>query len=278
MANLRILKRDLVKNNNSLSVIAGATNSTYPLINLIDPSKFKVWRSTNLSLPTIQVTWSAAQSINCVVSTFTNLISGSQVRIRLYDDPVAGALLYDSNNVTITHSYEPPEGFTTLGLAALSFGGGVHFSKFFDQIDNVRRLTVQYNSSGNPDAYVEVSHLLAGLSFEPEDNADYGARFGYEDNTKAVRTSAGSLITDRGTIYRILDFGIENMSLSDKSNIEKIFRSVGKSQKVFVSLLPSDNFDSTSVSGQIYGVLENNLSIIYAAFNLFSSDFRIVEI
>lgn len=277
-ANLRILSRNILPSNNSLSLSVGLSAVNYPLSNLIHPRKYKTWRSTDLSLPTIAATWSSAQTIDCIVLPFTNFITGTEVRTRLYDSEVGGSLLYDSGNVVITHSITPPSPFTTLGLPAFPFGGGIHFSHFFEAVSGVRRLSVQLNSSGNPDGYTEISYLLTGLSFEPTDNADYGASYAFTDSTESTRTVSGESVTSRGAIVKRLSFTISRMSAQDQINIFKLFKQLGLSQPMFCSVIPKAPIDDESLSFQIYGKLAEDFVTTLEDFEQYTTDIQLVEI
>lgn len=278
MSNLRILYKDLVPSNNSLSMSIGASASGFPLANLINPRKSKVWRSTDLSLPTIKITWPSPISLDCVVLAFGNFVDGTLIRIKLYDDPVTGSLLFDSNNIPINHNYQPPKGFTTLGLASFPYGGGIHFSNFFPLVVGVLRAEIQIYSSGNPDGYVEVSSVLAGVSFQPDDNADYGASIIFEDSSKKILTGAGEELTTRGVIRRGVSFSMADMSEGDKNNFISIFRQVGTSTPIFLSVLPKDFVDNESLAMQVYGRLDDGLQMILSAYSLYSGSLKIMEI
>lgn len=278
MSNLRILYKDLVPLNDALTMAVGASASGFPLSNLLNPRKSKVWRSTNLSPPTIKVTWPSPISLDCFILAFGNFIDGSLIRIKLYDDPSAGSLLFDSNNISINHNYQPPRGFTTLGLASFPYGGGIHFSNFFPLTSGVRRAEIQIYSSGNPDGYVEVSSMMAGVSFQPEDNADYGASIIFEDSTKKIVTGAGEELASRGVIRRGIAFSMADMSENDKNNFVSIFRQIGTSTPIFLSVLPKDFVDNESLAMQVYGRLDDGLQMILSAYSLYSGSLKIMEI
>ncbi|MBA3756295.1 MAG: hypothetical protein H0X02_08760, partial [Nitrosomonas sp.] len=217
MSNLRIIHKNLFDDYGALTLAVGTTASGFPLTNLVDDAKAKTWRSTNLSSPKIKVTWPTAQVISGVALAFTNLIAGSTFKITLYDDPTAGTLLHDTSAIDVDYSYDAPVGFGSIGSSSFAYGGGAHVSAFFESVSGVRRMEIEFTSSGNPDTYIEVSRIIAGLAWEPNDNADYGASVGFADNTSGVRTSSGNLITDRGTITRSMDFSMNAMDSQDKA-------------------------------------------------------------
>lgn len=278
MSNLRILSKNIFDAYDTISMVVGSAASGFPLTNLKIDAKSKTWRSTNLLSPKIKVTWAAARSISGVALAFTNLIAGSTFRITLYNDPTAGTLLYDSGAISVNFNYDNPVGFSTIGSSAFAYGGGSHVSAFFDIVANVKRMEIELTSASNPDGFIEISRIIAGASWEPQDNADYGAATGFMDSTTGIRTSAGDLKTNRGTISRFMEFQMNAMSPADKSALNNLFRSIGKSQPLFISLIPKTPIAEEQISQQVYGKLDNDISISFPFFNLYSSSIRIVEV
>lgn len=279
MSNLRIIYRNLFDGYDTLSMAVGVSASGFALTNLVDDKKSKTWRSTNLTSPKIRVTWATAKSISGVALAFTNLISGSTFRIVLFDDPAAGSQLYDSGAIAINYSYDAPVGFGSIGSASFAYGGGAHVSAFFDAVPGVKRMEIELTSAGNPDGYIEISRIIAGSAWQPNDNADYGAKVDFIDATTGIRTSSGNLVTDRGTITRAMEFSMQAMDSVDKAALNNLFRSIGRSQPLFISLIPgSGAIAEEQLSQQIYGKLEQDLSVSLPFFQRYSSSIRIVEV
>lgn len=276
--NLRIIHKNLFNSYATLAMTVGASNSSFPLTNLKDDVKTNTWRSTNLSNPEIEITWSTGQTISGLALAFTNLIKNSTFRLRLYEDTAGTILAHDSGTITISESIDPPSGFTTINSSSFNFGGGIHASAFFNPKLNIRRALITLTSAGNPDGFIEIGRIIIGDSFEPEDNADYGERFGFEDTTERVRTSAGNLISDRGTISRFLEFSMGSMSENDNFALMNIFRRVGFSQPIFVNIIPQTVINKTNLNQQVYGVIDDSYSHILEAYNLYSSRIKIIEI
>lgn len=279
MSNLRIIHKNLFDAYGALTMAVGASAIGFPLTNLVDDAKAKTWRSTNLSSPKIKITWPTAQVMSGVALAFTNLITGSTFQIKLYDDPAAGSLLHDTGAIDVDYNYDAPVGFDSIGSNSFAYGGGAHVSAFFESVSGVRRMEIEFTSAGNPDGFIEVSRIIAGLAWEPNDNADYGASTGFIDNTSGVRTSSGNLVTDRGTITRAMDFSMNAMDADDKAALNNLFRSIGKSQPLFISLIPgAGNITEEQLSQQIYGKLDNDITLTLPFFQRYSASIRIVEL
>lgn len=278
MSNLRIIHRNVFDDYDTLAVIVGASASGFPLNNLLVDTKQATWRSTNLSSPKIRATWAASQDVSGVAMAFTNLIAGSTFQAKFYDDPAAGSLLHDTGAVSITYSYDPPAGFSTIGSSTFAYGGGTHASAFFDAISGVRRMEIEFTSAGNVDGYIEISRMIVGEAWEPNDHADYGARTIFIDGTQSLRTSSGNLVTDRGTITRALEFSMEAMDSQDKAALNNLFRSVGKSQPLFISFMPAASIGEEQLSQQIYGKIDQDMAVVLPYFQRYSSSIRIIEV
>lgn len=256
----------------------GAAAGGFPLTNLKLDSKQKTFRSTNLSSPKIKTTWAEGQTISGVALAFTNLIAGSTFRTTLYDDPTAGTLLYDSTAITISEGYDAPAGFSTIGSAAFAYGGGAHASIFFGAVSGVKRMEIELTSAGNADGYVEIGRIIAGQAWQPEKSAEYGAQIGFADTTTGLRTSSGNLTTDRGTISRTMEFDMQYMSQADKAALNNIFRFSGKSQPVFINLIPSAPLTEADLSQQIYGKIDTDLTVTLPFYGVYNSKIKIIEI
>lgn len=279
MSNLKIIYRNIFDNYDTLAMGSGNIASGFPLTNLVNDSKAKTWRSTNLSSQVIKATWTTPKSLSGVALAFTNLISGSTFSIRLYNDTVLGQILYDSSTIPVTFNYDPPIGFATINSSSFAYGGGCNVSVFTDTlISGIRRMEIELSSPGNPDGFIEISRIIAGIAWEPNDNADYGATTGFIDTTSGVRLSSGDLLTNRGTISRVMEFSLKAMDSEDKSALNNLFRSVGKSQPLFISLIPARQQKEEQLSQQIYGKLDQDISIGFPFFQRYDSTVRITEI
>jgi len=278
MGKLRILHKNLINEGASLSMASGGSATGFGLSNLLVDAKAKTWRSTNLLTPKIRATWPASQTLSGVGLAFTNLILGSTFRVYLFNDPSAGALLYDSGLININYGYENPAGFGSIRSSSFAYGGGIHASVFAYAISGVRRMEIELTSAGNPDGFIEISRLIAGLAVETERDPGNGASLGFVDGTTSQRTSSGDLVTDRGTITRTMDLSLNLMGPADKANLNNLFRIVGKSQPIFVNLSPSNTLGEEQLSGQIYGKLDIDISNDVAFYQRYNAPLRIVEI
>lgn len=278
MSALRIIYKNLFDDYDTLTQIAGSAAGGFPLTNLLDDTKSKTWRSTDLANPKIKITWAASQTLSAVALPFCNLIAGSTFQITLYDATSGGTLLLDTGAVDVDYSYDAPIGFTSIGSASYAYGGGANVASFFAQTAGVRRMEIEFTSAGNPDGYIELDRIVAGAYWEPEKGASYGAGIAFVDSTSGARTSAGGLVTDRGTIHREMSFSLGAMKLVDRSALNNLFRSIGKSQPLFISLTPGESNEEGELYGQIYGKIADDISVDFAFYRNYSSQIKIAEV
>lgn len=278
MSNLRIIYNNLADNYSALTVVTGATASGFPLTNLTDDAKSKTWRSTNLTSPKIRYTWASGQTISCVALAFTNLIQGSTFAITLYNAASGGTLLYNSGAISVGAGYSAPLGFLSINSSSFAYGGGANVSAFFGAISGVMRMEIEFTSAGNPDNYIEVSRVIAGQYVTTERDVGEGASVGFVDNTVGKRTSSGNYITDRGTISRVVDLQLNYFNAADKAILNNLFRSVGKSQPIYISLVPTGTINEDQLATQMYGKFDQDLVINYPFYQRYNTSLRIIEL
>jgi len=278
MSNLKILNKNIFDDYETLIMSFGGTTSGFPLTNLTNDKKSKTWRSTNLTTPKITVTWSTAQTLSGIALAFTNLIAGSTFRVYLYNATSSGTLLYDSGAVSVSEGYSIPAGFTSTGSASFAYGGGAHASVFFNSTSAVRRMDIEFTSAGNPDGYIEISRIIAGVAVDPGRDAAQGAIVSFIDNTTSERTSSGDLITDRGTISRAIDFSLLHLNADSRKILNDLFRYSGRSQPIFVSLSTAGTISEGQLFSQIYGKIDQDLALEIPMLNKYNASVRIIEL
>lgn len=275
-SNVFIIWNNIANENSAITHTLGSTASGFPLSNMLNDTKEKVWRSTAGTTQNIQLTWASNRIVNSFALAFTNLVSGSSVRLVLYDATVGGNILYDSGSITIDYNYLDPVGFDSIGVESFAFGGGTHFSRLFEQQNNVRRAVITLVSTSNPDGYIEVSRLVIGQAWQPEYNPDFGLDWSFDETTERVRTDAGNVLLNRGTQNRIVSFNLSHLSVYDKRILTEIIKRNGSHEPVFISILPNDSGELYQ-SGNLYGRFDKG-NIRYSDYSRFYSGIKIEEI
>lgn len=288
---LRIIRNNVT---DTATITATSTASGFAVNNLKADAKTSVWRSTSLAVQTLTLTWATAQVIDSVAMAFTNLVSGSTVRIKLFAETADSVPLLDTGKVVNEYAYPPPAGFSSIGLSSFPYGGGAYLSAFFTaQI--CKKITIEVDSSDlrgwitsfydwyfapsiltNPDGYVEISRLICGKSWRPEINCAYGLPIGTTDSSESARTDSGNLIIDRRTVHKTISLNMDFMTELDKRNLSELIRTVNKNKPVFLSVFPGSGWDQEQ-AGQIYGILDD-VAIDLWGCRLYSSELKLTEV
>lgn len=276
MTPTKILWNDIIKGYGTLLNVVGTTEVAHPLVNFTNDKKSLVWRSTPSTSNTIAVRWTSVRSIGAVGIAFSNMVAGNTVAIRLYDLVIGGNLIHDTGNIAIPHSNPVPSGFTSLGLASFPYGGGTYFSTFFPTVNAVRRMEVDFNTTGNPDGYVEVARIVAGVPETMQTTPDYGLEWASDNRTVTFRFDSGDRAVERRTQSKRLKMPYSQMNQAEQLIMSNIQRINGTHTPVFINTFP-DALDELNQKGQIYGGVSPT-SILFSAYNLYSTVIDIDEI
>jgi len=230
---------------------ATSSASGFGIANAETELKAETWRSTSLSSQTITSTFAAATTVSAVALAFTNLHAGSTVRVKLYTETADVVPVMDSGVQELYYAYDPPEGFSTIGLIAFAHGGGTYFSMFFNDYA-IKKCEIIITSAANPDGYIEIGRVIIGDRFEPTYNARAGVDFTYPETTTVKRTKAGDQVVNRGTQTKQIGFDLEFMPDSDRQTMASIIRRSGLHEPIFICLQP-DEISELFQAGQIYG-------------------------
>lgn len=274
--NLKIIKNNILSAYSDLTHVTGSTAAGYPLTNLLSDIKSKTWRSTNNGAQKIRIVWSQTQRASGIALAFTNLTSINTVRIQTFSNPSSGSASHDSSNIQVGYNYESPEGFNTNNNRSFGFGGGTHFSYFFPEQANIRRIEIDLAGIATPDGFFEISRLIIGDVFTAVVNPTYGLQIDNIDSSETIRTDAGDSIVNRSYQYRELSFDLAWMERNDKSQMASLFRKCGRHTPVFINVLPGE-FGEMRQWGQIYGRFDSG-GISYSDYENFSSIVNVVEV
>ena len=139
-------------------------------------------------------------------------------------------------------------------------------------------MEIEFTSDGNADNCIEVGRVIAGSYITTDRDVSENTSIGFIDSTTSIRTASGNLVTDRGTITRAIDFPLNAFNQADKALLNNLYRSVGKSQPIFVSLTPTASIGEEQLSAQIYGKFDQDLIINYPFYQRYSTNIRVVEL
>lgn len=268
MPNLMIISDNAVER---CVLTASSTSGALVAAYMLTEQKGQAHRSIGTSVR-YTMTWANAESIGALALPATNLSSTATVRVWLYSDIFGASLLADSGtqyacpglNLALWNWSRP------LNVNAFAYGGVSKTMVYFNEHKAVRQCVVELVDTANPAGYIDCSKLIAGKYWSPKYNATYGVEASTVDASSNSRNDAGDIVTDRLTQYSTLNFTLSQMPESDRAELMSIFRRVGISRSIFVSLLPDDASNAAEQDHMIYGKRSNS-AVSFDFFNAFSN-------
>lgn len=152
------------------------------------------------------------------------------------------------------------------------FGGGKYIVKYFTPTPGTTSFTVSFSTS------VKVSKFIVGNYWSPKYNTNFGVQVGYEDSSSSERLQSGDLYTTVSPRNKTLQFDLQYLDESDKFQLFDIYRSIGKTKPIFVSVFPEDSDKQKEQMYSIYGKFNSLSNISYVMFSIYSSSLQLEEI
>ena len=275
MSNMRIVYDNVANATSQLT--ASTTSGTLVAANLLTELKGQVHRSTGTSV-TYTARWNSDQRVGCVALPCTNLTAAATMRVRLFSDTNATALVADSGTVTAVPGFnlDPKLWPTARNANSFAFGGGVKAVQWFtSQPTNIRAVVIDLADTNNPAGYIDCSRLVVGDYWSPTYNIQNGVQLEIADNSQTSRRDSGDLITDRSFVYDNLTFDFSLLTDSDKNNLTRIFRNVGTHDNIFVSLFPTDSLAATTHDSSIYGKRSASSAVTYQLYSYYAHQMQL---
>jgi hypothetical protein len=239
-------------------------------------TKGLVWRSGSTSATTLTAAWAADTSINCLFLPFTNLTTSSTIRVVVKNS--VGTSLYDSGTVSAV-PYSNTTWITATGSNYYSYGGGTSVRLYFPSTyTTARSIEVTVTDTTNTQGYMEISRMLAGTYWQLTHNIEFGLSVEYKDSSTHYRTQSGNLLTDAGTITKVLSFSLGYMSTADRNLLVQVFKQNALRRPVLVSLFPADLDKEKEVIHEIYGKLSNSGSLSHPMYTVYTTSLTIEEV
>lgn len=250
-----------------------------PAVNLQDQSREKVARTTGLSTQTIDVTLASARQISSVVIYRGNFTTAGLWRVKVYDTPAMGSLLYDSGDSYLA----PPKalgdldwGVDPLG-ASLFDGWGYVFAALWFATVTGSFIRITLSDPTNPDGYMEASRLFVGAYIEPSTMPWPGLSLQWRDSSSQSRTDGGTLRTEAGAQFRALVVSGALMPEDQRTELTTLLKDAGLRQDVYVSVFPGEN-SARERDYQMQAKLVATDPIAMTAFGLTNQTLRLEEI
>lgn len=152
------------------------------------------------------------------------------------------------------------------------FGGGKYIVKYFTPIAGTTSFTVTFSTS------VKVSKFIVGNYWSPKYNTGYGVQVGYEDASTSERLQSGDIYTIISPRNKTLQFDLQYMDESDKFQLFDIYKSIGKTKPVFVSVFPENSDQQKEQMYSIYGKFNTLSNISHVMYTMYSSSIQLEEV
>lgn len=279
--NLRILHDNAADR----AVLAASSQAgTLGPANLQREGKSSVLRATGAA-QTITATWQTAELVACVALVSTNLTSSAKMRVRGFAMPGDGVPVLDTGSIfpcpAATHGSYPwgvlPLGWNAYrwgGVNSWARGGGADAVAWFAPV-RVRQLIIDIYAPQSPEGYVEVSRLVAGNYWSPEQNADYGAQLQLQDSSENYRTAAGELKSAMGVASDKLSVTLAHLTPMDRARLLRILRENGKGKAMLFSLFPENPDPLLEQDHMLYGKVSNIDAVATPYFETYSAPLQI---
>jgi hypothetical protein len=275
MPNLRIVTDNATER---ATIAALTTAASYPVANLTSDRKSKVHRSTAGTTQTYTLTWTAAEVVGCVAMPFCNLSPTATIRVRLYASD-GTTVIYDSGVAWASQVASVKlRGWTAAQAAsAYAYGGGSCTRLWFTPVNNVFKAVIDITDTANLQGYIESAFLVVGDYWSPTYNAAYGASVEITDSAEHVGMDSGDLITEQGTIGKILKFSLEDMPPADRKVLfAKLLSS--KAYPVFLSIFPGSTDLELERDHTIYGKRTNSIAFSITHLNGYTMPLEIKQV
>jgi hypothetical protein len=278
MSNMRIVYDNSA--NRVTAITASTTAGSLAVESLLTDVKSQVWRSLQ-SNATLTLEWSTGQAVSMVGMPFCNFSSGALMRVRGYTDAVDAAPVFDTG----LRAAAPPAPFESLnwgseplGVNAYAYGSASYATLWFAK-STVKKLVIDLDDSGNIQGYLEASRLVVGAHWEVTNNVEHGSvDVSIVEGSTHIRTDAGDLYTDRGTLHKTMSVSLSLMPNADRNTLWRIMRGNGLTTPVYMSVTPEVVDGEEEQMFQIYGKLSRQASIKYQFVNQYTSQLEIEEI
>lgn len=197
----------------------------------------------------------------------TNAVTGPIAIIAMLTDTVSSVTMTVTGQTAVTESTSSTYSGQTVG-----YGGGKYVVKYFTPTPGTTSFTVTFSAS------VKVSKFIVGNYWSPKYNTGYGVQVGYEDATSSERLQSGDIYTTISPRNKTLQFDLQYMDESDKFQLFDIYKSIGKTKPIFISVFPENTDQQKEQMYSIYGKFNTLSNISHVMYTMYSSSIQLEEI
>ena len=232
MSNMRLII-DNVHDNAALT----ATSEALPVAYTQRSGRAYPWRSADTATQVIEATLMGLEYLDAVVLYRHNLSASAPVKIELLN---GADVVYDTGVQSAAELILPP----LLRLGVDPWGASyndkipVSVQPYWIKPNFATGYRVTITDPTNPDGYIQVGRVIAGLSFSPRYNFRYGVKLEWVEQVEHRRTEGGSLRSVGEGLARRLTLDLSYLSEADRTTLTTELVKRGKGADIFISLYP----------------------------------------
>lgn len=227
----------------SATLTASSAATGFPVANLKNPFRTKVWRTAGATAGTanLVINLGSAQAVTCAALTGYNWASAP------------GTLNLEFNAADAWGAPSATEALTWKAATTASGNKGSIIKTFASKSYQYLRLNVVYSPGATPTDW-DLGVLYVGTYFQPTTNLSYGFDYDIVDPSLESMTIGGQVHHDQIEKYRTLKLTQAVPTEAEFKNFQTMFNSAGDVKPVFVSY-DYDNQDETTIYGNIVDAL-----------------------
>lgn len=242
---------------------ASTSNTNFPVSNLADPRRTRVWRSNGVAAAgeSVVIDLQSAEEIDSFAIVF---------------DPASGIKYSETAVIRLqanaTNSWATP----AVNVVVTPDDERQVLTHFFTSAEEYRYWRVLIVDVGNPYGYIEIPKILLCKATVLAQNPEIGWTYSVDDDSRVTRTPYGQEYVDNYNIKRGFKFNFKAMSFDDFEDLLQIYERLGNAGHLAICL------DTTSLMFDkdrffLYGKFKGTFPVKHVVFSYFNAEFGIEE-
>ena len=222
----------------SATITSSSEATNYTDDNVVNDLVGKKWRTTADTAEWLKFDLGAATNIKEIGLFGHNFTSGATIRIEAHATD-----LWDAPSYSLAMTYNADK-----------------MVSFIDQTYRWWRIT--FADAANPDTYVEVGRVCAGVYYEATVNIENAFARTRHDPSKKLKTEGQQTYHLKKSKYWTYDFSFRLITRTQQESFRTMFDSIGNTEPVVVSLNPDDYPSADSIYAEMTTPLEEAVQLL----------------
>jgi len=257
----RLLKFNFPFQSN-VALTASTSDASFPVSNLSNPLRSKVWRSTSATSQFVLIDLKTTEEIDSFVMMFpfedTIALSSSAV-VKLQANATSD-FTSPSVDVTLTHD-------ETFNM----------FTHFFTSDQSFRYWRVSITDAGSATGFVEIGMIYLAKATTLTQSPDIGFSYNLVDVSKQRTTEFNQTYIDVRPIIKEFEFLHSNLSEADFESLQDFYNEVGNTIPIVVSVDSDESLFNNKERFIIYGYMGAGQQSKHLQVDFFNVPLRITE-